>query len=416
MFMEAPLRGYRALDLCDERGLFCGKILADLGVEVIQIEKPAGSPVRSRGPLCMKKGSSGHLSLYWLWCTSNKKGITLDIETKDGQDIFRRLIKSADFLVESFDPGYMADIGLDYRRLSSIKPDLIMTSITPFGQEGPYSRYRSSEIVCWSLGGYTWITGDPDRPPVGISFPQAYLQAGAEAAVATLIAHYYRTKKGKGQYVDVSIQESVARNLMNAPLFYEINSEILKRSGSYRVGLSVKGGQRTHWECKDGYVTFFMFGGPIGASTNRALVEYMDSEGMAPDFMKEIRWEEFDMSRASEELLCSFADAIGAFFLKHTKKELHREAIRRKMTLYPLNTARDIFEDPQLRERDFWEKVDIEGIGEIYMPGAPVKFSETPCEKRKRAPSIGEHNYDIYVKGLGISEDELSALKERGVI
>jgi crotonobetainyl-CoA:carnitine CoA-transferase CaiB-like acyl-CoA transferase len=414
--MEAPLKGYRALDLCDDRGIFCGRILADLGVEVIQIERPEGSPVRSKGPFCRKRGGSELLSLYWLCFAANKKGITLNIETKDGQEILKRLIKRSDFIIESFDPGYMSLLGLDYKEISLIKPDIIMTSITPFGQEGPYRDYSSSDLICWSLGGYTWITGDPDRPPVHISFPQAYLQGGAEGAVATLIAHYYRTKTGKGQYVDVSIQASVTRNLMNAPLFYEINNEILKRAGNYRVGLSIEGGQKTHWECKDGYVAFFMFGGHIGASINRALVEYMDEEGMAPEFMKGIEWEKFDMATASREVLDSFSHAIGAFFKKHTRKELYLEAIRRNMTLYPLNTVKDIYEDPQLKERGFWERVYIEGIGEVDMPGSPVRLSETPCDKRIRAPFLGEHNYEIYGGELGFTDEEISSLKERGVI
>src|SRR4030042_1298136 len=184
---EAPVSGYRALDLCDAKGLFCGRVLADFGVEVIQVEKPGGNPARSQGPFYHDRPDP-EMGFYWLCYAANKKGITLNIETSDGQEIFRRLVEKVDFVIESFDPGYMASLGLDYASLARIKPALVMTSITPFGQDGPYRDFKASGLVCWSLGGYTWITGDADRPPVHISFPQAYLHAAAEAAVATLTA------------------------------------------------------------------------------------------------------------------------------------------------------------------------------------------------------------------------------------
>jgi len=412
---EAPLSGYRALDLCDEKGLFCGRILADLGVDVIQVEKPGGSSTRLQGPFLHDKPDP-EMSLYWFCYTANKKGITLNIETKDGQEIFRRLVKGADFVVESFDPGYMASLGLDYASLAQIKPELVMTSITPFGQDGPYKNYKSSDLICWSFGGYTWIVGDADRPPVQVSFPQAYLHGAAEAAIASLTAHYYRLISGEGQYVDVSIQASVARNLTNAPLFYEISNIILKRAGPYRVGLSLAAGQRVHWECKDGYIAFIIIGGPTGAQTNRDLVEYMDSEGVAPQFMKEVNWKEFDMSTASEEFWSGVNEAMGKFFKSHTKEELYAEAVRRNMTLYPMATAKDIVEDPQLKARQFWEEVSDPELGTMSYPGALAKLSETPCVPRERAPHIGEYNREIYAEELGFSEGEMVTLRESGVI
>lgn len=412
---EHPLSGYRALDLCDESGLFCGRILADFGVEVIQIEKPGGNPVRSRGPFYHNLPDSER-SLYWLCYAANKKGITLDIESSDGREIFKRLVKTTDFVIESFAPGFMASLCLNYDSLARIKPDLVMTSITPFGQEGPYKDFQGSDLICWSMGGYTWIVGEPDRPPVQVSFPQAYLHGSAESAVATLIAHYHRLKTGKGQHVDVSIQASVARDLMNGPLFWEINRLILKRSGPYRVGLTVGAKQKLHMECKDGHVTYLMLGGAIGARDNQNLVEYMDSEGACPPFMKEIDWRKFDMSVASQELLNSFTEAIENFFKTHTKKELFQEAVKRRMTIYPVASVKDISEDPQLEARQFWEKVMDSEMGIINLPGAPVKLSETPCVKRRRAPHIGEHNKEIYVEELGYSDEDLVLLRQAGVI
>ena len=171
-----PLSPYRVLDLTDEKGPLCGKILADLGAEVIKIEKPGGDPSRHIGPFC---GDIPHpeRSLYWMAYNASKKGITLNIESRDGQEIFRELAKVADIIIESYDPGYLDGLRLGYSELSKLNPAVLMTSITPFGQTGPYSHYKASDLVLWSMGGYAYLCGDPDRPPVQISFPQAYIQA-----------------------------------------------------------------------------------------------------------------------------------------------------------------------------------------------------------------------------------------------
>ncbi len=412
---QPPLAGLRALDLTDEKGLFCGRVLADFGVEVIQVERPQGNPARRYGPYCQDQPDP-EKGLWWLCYAGNKKGITLDIASKEGKQIFKRLVTKADFVIDSFHPGYMDSLGLGYSSLSQLNPGLVMTSITPFGQEGPYKDYKASDLVCWSLGGFAWITGDADRPPVGISFPQAYLNGALEGAVATLVAYYHRVISGEGQYVDVSIQASVARNLMNGPIFYDVANIILKRAGAYRVGLSLAAGQRTHWECKDGFISFFLLGGRSGAPTNRALVEYMDSEGAAPQFMKDMNWREFSIAGVSQEFFEKIAESMIKFFKIHTKQELYAEAVKRRMTLYPINTPKDVTVDAQLDAREFWEEVADPELGTVKYLGAPVKFSETPCPPRQRAPRLGEHNREIYMKELGFGENELATLKKSGVI
>jgi crotonobetainyl-CoA:carnitine CoA-transferase CaiB-like acyl-CoA transferase len=180
--------------------------------------------------------------------------------------------------------------------------------------------------------------------------------------------------------------------------------------------MSHEAGQRTHWECKDGYISFFLMGGLTGAPTNQALVEYMDSEGMAPQFMKDMNWREFSHAAQSREFFDKIADAAGKFFKTKTKQELYAEAVKRRMTLYPLNDPKDVTMDAQLDTRGFWEEIDDPDLGTVKYPGAPVKFSETPCSPRRRAPRLGEHNREIYIKELGLSENELAALKKSGVI
>ncbi|MFC2010644.1 CaiB/BaiF CoA transferase family protein [Chloroflexota bacterium] len=208
---DGMLSPYRALDLTDEKGLLCGKILADLGADVIKIERPGGDPARNIGPFYHDEPDP-EKSLYWFAYNTSKRGITLDIETTDGKEIFKQLVKSADFIIESFPPGYLDSIGLGYSALEKIKPDIILISITPFGQTGPYKDYKTSDIVAWAMGGEMAPFGDPDRPPIRISHhSQAYLHAGTDAATGALAALYHRWTTGEGQQVDVSVHESVAQ-------------------------------------------------------------------------------------------------------------------------------------------------------------------------------------------------------------
>ena len=411
-----PLSPYRVLDLTDEKGLLCGKVLADLGAEVIKIEKPGGDPARSIGPFLGDIPHSEN-SLYWMAYNASKKGITLNIESNDGQEIFRELVKTADIIIESYDPGYLEGIGLGYAELSELNPALLMTSITPFGQTGPYSHYKASDLVLWSMGGYTDLCGDPDRPPVQISYPQAYFQAGMEAATATMLALYHQIMSGEGQYIDVSIQASVAKGTVNAPLFWEINKIILKRSGPDRVGLSKGGGSRTHWPCKDGYIAFSIFGGPAGARTNKAIAEYMESEGVCPEFMREMDWINFDLATISQELFDRFADHLYKFFMSHTKQELFEEAVKRKMTIYPVTTIEDIAKNPHLAERGFWQKIEhADQNTTLTYPGDFCKSTEPLFQKQHAAPKVGEHNLEIFEKLMNFTRQDIILWAENGVI
>jgi len=178
---ETALGPYRVLDLTDEKGLLCGMLLAGLGADVIKVERPGGDLARNIGPF-YDDIPHPEKSLLWFAYNLNKKGITLNIETVDGREIFKRLVKTSDFVIESFPPGYMARLGLDYSALSQINPRIIMTSITPFGQTGPYRDYKGSDLICMASGGLMYVSGDPDRPPVRITIPQAYCHAGAHLA------------------------------------------------------------------------------------------------------------------------------------------------------------------------------------------------------------------------------------------
>jgi benzylsuccinate CoA-transferase BbsE subunit len=409
---EGMLSPYRALDLADEKGLMCGKILGDLGADVIKIEKPGGDAARNLGPFYHDEPDP-EKSLFWFALNTSKRGITLDIETADGQDIFKRLVESADFVIESFPPGYIDSLGLGYSDLEKINPGVIMVSITPFGQTGPYKDYKTADIVAWAMGGEMAPFGDPDRPPTRISHhSQAYLHAGADGAQGALSALYHRWNTGEGQQVDVSIQESVVQCTEHITSGWDLRKIIQKRGG----GAGPRPRLTQLWPCKDGYVSWFYWGGAMSLRTNVPMVKWMESEGMADDFLKEYDWSKFGFDTTPEEIK-QIEEPTARFFMAHTKAELFEGALKNGVQLYPVSTPADMLESPQLAARKFWEKVEHPELGTtITYPGAFANASEAPPKISRRAPFIGEHNQEIYEKEMGISKEKLLILKQAGVI
>lgn len=413
--VDSLLAPFRVLDLTDEKGLLCGKILGDLGADVIKVERVGGDPARNIGPFYHDIPDS-EKSLFWFAFNTNKRGVTLNIETVDGQQIFKRLVKTADFIIESFAPGYMDRLGLGYPALCEVNPRVIVISITAFGQTGPFKDYKASDIVGMAMGGIMYLTGDADRPPVRISFPQTYSHAGGQAAIGAMIAHYHRELTGEGQHVDVSIADSVEITQMTGRLYWDMSKRNEQRMGAYRR-TGARGSQRVIFPCKDGQVAFTLLSGKTGAPTNRALFEWMYSEGLPRDFMKEKDWDVFDLSVTTQEELDQLAEPIGKFFMRHTKAEIFEGAQTRKIVLYPVQTVKDIAECPQLKARGFWQEVEHPELGTtIIYPGAFLKLTETPCTIRRRAPLIGEHNEEIYERELGLSKEECIMLNQSGVI
>ncbi len=410
------LTNFRVLDLTNELGYLCGKMLGDMGADVIKVERPGGDPGRHIGPF-YHDIPHPEKSLYWFAYNTNKRGITLDIETSAGREVFNRLVKTADCVVESFPPGYMDNLGLGYSELSRLNPRIIMTSITPFGQDGPYRDYQASDITLQALGGYLYITGDDDRPPARLGGGQACLHGAADAAVATMIAYYYREVGGEGQHVDVSIQQSMLLALFYVIPFWEFYGVSTGRHGPYRSGLGSGAVQRMVWPCKDGFVNTTIMGGRFGAKNNKALTEWMDSEGLCPEFMREINWDTFDMVHMTQELADKLEEPISKFFMRYTKAELYEESIKRRIMIYPVCTSKDLLENSQLRAREFWCQVEHPELDDtIIYPGAFAKSSETSFGIRRRPPLIGEHNQEIYGEELGFSSEELQMLKQAGVI
>jgi benzylsuccinate CoA-transferase BbsE subunit len=411
------LSPYRALDLTDEKGLLCGKILADLGADVIQVEKPEGNPARSIPPF-LGDAADPEKSLFWLAFSAGKRSITLNLDTEAGKDIFKRLAKTADFIIESFPAGYLDRIGLGYEVLTKTNPHLSVASITPFGQSGPYKDYKASDLIAEAMGGMVYCAGEPDRAPVRISADLAYCQASVHAAIGLLLALYNREVTGQGQQVDVSMQASIVRTLHTQLPHWEYSNRIVQRSGIWhdRGGVST----REIWPCKDGFVSWMFLGGAIGTRQIRNIVEWMEGKGMAGSLSTEVQdWAALDLTKVSSEKIKSWEKIIGDFFLAHTKEELYKEAVEKHIPLTPLNTTSEVVEDEQLAARGFWVGVDHAELGaSIRYPGFLFLTTEENCvpRVRRRAPFIGEHNLEIYIGELGLSEEEFDSLQRSGTV
>ncbi|MBI3931524.1 MAG: CoA transferase [Chloroflexi bacterium] len=407
---EGMLSPYRVLDLTDEKGLLCGKLLGDLGADVIKVERPGGDSARKIGPFYHDEADP-EKSLFWFAFNTSKRGITLDIKTAAGQATFKQLVETADFVIESFPPGYMNRLGLGYSALEKVNPGIIMVSVTPFGQTGPYKDYKAPDIVAWAMGGYMYAYGTTGRSPVRMShYSQAYLNAASRAMLGAMLALYHREMTGEGQQVDVSIQESVAKSSSHHEVYWDMR-KVNKQWTKGLLGGDIR--LKLMWACKDGYVLWTFFGGTGGMRRSRPLVELLDSEGMADDFLREFDWEVFNTAEATEETVKRLEEPTSKFFMAHTKAELLEMAVKRRLQLYPVATTKDILESVQLAAREFWVEIAHPELGTtITYPGAFVKTAEAPPRISRRAPLIGEHNQEILQKELALPKQELLALRQ----
>jgi benzylsuccinate CoA-transferase BbsE subunit len=412
---ENMLAPYRVLDLTSNEELLCGKLLGDLGADVIKIERPGGDAARNTGPFYHDE-TDPEKSLFWFAFNTSKRGITLNIETADGREIFKKLVKGADFIIESFPPGYLDKLGLGYEALERLNPGVILVSITPFGQSGPYRDYKAPDIVAWAMGGEMYLSGDGDRPPVRVSHhSQAHMHAAVEAAIGAMSALYYRAMTGAGQQVDVSVQECVTRlSHQGSTIPWDTNKTIATRVQGSRV---MKVNVKRMWPCKDGYVIFNIAGGIHAKRYNPPIFELMESQGIADDFHRGIDWDTFDLTATTQEIIDRLEEPIGKFFMMHTTAELMELGVKCRIQVYPVATTANIFENVQLAARGYWVELEHPEINAtITYPGAFVNASETPLRISRRAPLIGEHNQEIYEYELGFTREELLVLRQAGVI
>lgn len=417
---HALMAGYRMLDLCDERGMLCGKIFADMGAEVIKVEPPGGDPARTLPPFYHDEVDR-EKSLFWFAYNTGKKSVTLNLDTADGRAVFCDLVKISDFVVESFPVGYLDSLGLGYDTLSRLNPRIILTSLTPFGDAEPGRSQQADDLILWATGGMMAIMGDRDRPPVRMNLLQSYFHASAEAAVGTMTAHYPRELTGEGQHVVVNMQACIVWTLMNEQAYPILHGNSVQRNGVFVGSEGMR--QRTVFPCKDGYITLLLAGGPLAFSL-RALIQWMDEKGMAPQWMVEKDWSMWGpatfMNARGEEVqkeIDAIETAVSNFLMTMTKAEIYAEALKRRILLAPVSTVADIAASEQLAARNFFVPITHEDLGTtILYPGPFAKLSVTPLRVAGRAPHIGEHNQHVYGQLLGYSREKLIQLRAVGAI
>ena len=390
------LAPYRVLDLTDESGFLCGKILADLGADVIKIEAPGGDAARMLGPFPDDKPDRNK-SLYWISYNAGKRGIVLNLENSLGRDLLRRLALHADFLIETFPPGMLDRLDLGFQALRERNPRIIVVSITPFGQSGPYSNYKGSDLVAMAMSGLMSLIGEPGEAPLRVSLPQSPMWSGMYAAAGALTAHYFRQSTGIGQHVDVSAQSALLWALANGPAFWATNRTNPMRGGSRLTGRSMTGARmRAIYECKDGYLNFIIYGGKAGRRSNQALVEWMAEHGLASGALLDKDWNRFGIESSTQEEIDEIEEPTAKLFKLYTKAEFLAQAFKREMLGYPVANARDILEDPHLQDRNFWQDVDESQLGiAVKFPGPFARFSEAAPSGFRPAPCIGQHNREI---------------------
>jgi crotonobetainyl-CoA:carnitine CoA-transferase CaiB-like acyl-CoA transferase len=397
----ALLAGLRVLDLADEKSCFCSKLLADMGAEVIKVERPGGDASRWIGPFW---GNMTHpeKSLSFWYNNTSKLGITLCLESKEGQGIFLRLASKADVVVETFPPGYLRKIGLNYEVLSEKNPRLILASVTGFGQTEPYREYKSCDVVASAVGGQMYVCGLSDYSPLKPYGQQSFYAASLFAAVGILIALRERNCSGRGQHIDISLQEAVAATLEHVIVRHFYEKVVPNRQGNL------------HWTnsacllpCKDGYI-LVTFGREW-----ETLVDLLDSEAMAADLKGE-KWREEDYRRQHVDHV---VEVLARWTRTHTTVELFELGQLMRFPWAPVSSPKDVFNSPQLRARNFFIPVDHpEASASFVYPGTPGKFSGSSWNIWRRAPLIGEHNTQVYGGELGFSPDELTRLSSTDVI
>jgi crotonobetainyl-CoA:carnitine CoA-transferase CaiB-like acyl-CoA transferase len=390
----ALLSPYRVLDLTDNGAMLAGQILGDLGAEVILVEPPGGSELRRMGPAWHDDGHPDHSLAFWS-LNRNKQGVTIDLETESGRTRLRELAATSDFLIESYPPDWMAGRGLGYEDLSRLNPRLIVVSITPFGQTGPKAQWAATDLTVWASARVMMMTGDADRAPLSLAVPQAFLHAGAEAAVGALAALTARERDGLGQHVDVSAQAATTMASQGTILEAAWNTSFTTRM----AGGVVFGGIPLRFvnPAKDGYVSVtFLFGSALGPFARR-LMEVLCEEGFVDEATRDKDWIAYtQLLMSGQEPLSELArccDAIAAWTATHTKQELFTIGLERSLLIVPVSTMEDVANSEQLAAREFWRDVDHGGsVGPVRYPGAFAKFSRTPIARPRPAPALGEHS------------------------
>ena len=376
-------------------GPFCAMQLADLGADVIKVEPPGGDSSRRWG-----RGGSGLDTPGFNALNRGKRGIVLNLKTPAAQDVFRRLARSADIMIENYRPGVMAEFGIDYPRLSAENPRLIYASISGYGQTGPDAGKGGFDLVAQGVSGLMSITGEPGGPPVKCGVPITDLGAGLFALSGVLTALYHRTQTGRGQYIDTSLVEAgVALSVWEATEYFS-GSGIPQPTGSaHRLSAPYQA-----IRCSDGYIT-------LGTATDRLFVRVCGLLGHA-EWAERPEFGDAGSRVRNRPAIAALIEGITA-----TRPRAHWLELfdANDIPCGPINNYEEVVRDPQVLAREMVREVDHPTLGRLRTLGSPVKMSETPPDPVRRAPLLGEHTEDV-LRQAGYADEEIAALRRAGAL
>ena len=414
--LPGPLHGLRVLELADEKGQFCGKLMADLGADVIKIEPPGGQHTRLVGPFLDDIPHRERSLSFWHYNTS-KRGITLNLEHPDGQALLRRLVSTADILLETYPPGYLPALGLGYDVLSSLNPRLIICSLTPFGQTGPWRDFLSADLLQLAAGGQMSCCGYdpqdvPDAPPIAPGGGNAWHIGSHFAYMAILAAVYYRDMTGEGQYIDASIHEACALTTEAAGTTYIYTGKVVQRHTGRAASLDQS--EPTQFQTQDGlWVNTTRTGFNLTPVRLQRLATMLDQYGLAQDLLDE----QYQHPATIQANLQHIGEVLEYFFANVPQEEAWRAGQENGLPWGGVRSLDEIINDQHLRDRGFFTEVEHPELGRRFIyPGGATIYNGSPWRISRRAPLIGEHNEEIFCGELGVQKAELTLLAESGVI
>ncbi|MET0471966.1 MAG: CoA transferase [Xanthobacteraceae bacterium] len=391
----AALAGIRVLDLTTNYAAYAGRLLADLGADVVRVEPPEGSPLRSLAP-CQTGPTGAPLSFAHAFLDAGKRSVTLDLMTAAGRELLAELAASSDAMIET--PSASAADHIDFEPVRQRNPGLVLVSISAFGRDGPYAGYQATDLTLLAAGGLLSLGGYVDSEPLAVQGEQAMLASGIYGAIAVLTALYERTQTGKGCWIDVSGQECVAFALEDAVAEWSINGHVRRRlgDGAREAGTGV-------YPCKDGHIS--MVAGRLGTANAFVTLTQWVAASEVPDAasLLEPQWQDFKF-RQSREGIARFAEIFGAFCRTRGKQELYREGQARQIAIAPVNTVADVLQDAQLAANSYFQPQFERNSGrDITFPGPPYRLSRTPARPRGVAPKLGEHNRELVDRELRLA-------------
>lgn len=401
---QGALTGVRVVDLTGQMGGYCGKLFAQLGADVIMVEPLSGNEYRKSKPLAKSSG----LSLAFAYDNTDKRSAALDTAVPEAVAVIEDLIASADIVLDDCSVIDLQGLGVDINAMRERRRELIYTSITPFGLDGPYLDYASSDLVCLALGGMLWLGGYVDGEPVQAAGHQAFRAGSLFAAVATAAGLLSLDSGLRGQDIDVSIQECVSLGMENAIQFYDLEGHIRRRFG----GEQKQAGFGT-FPAKDGYI--FLIAGGIGGNRFWPNLANWVSEHQIPGHkeLHDPKWGDrsyIETAAAKDR----FNEIFSQLSSQMTKAELMAAGYEKNFPIAAIQTPSEVYGSRQLHARDFFAPTTVGGV-QTWMPGAPYKLSETPWKHQNEAPSIGQHTGEI-LESIGYDDQKITTLKEGGII